>query len=87
MTYSSRSGCHRSSRVIADIKSWRAAFVLYSFKGDWTGLAAVGVTPAAQFHDQPVFVFGVAVGVARKKALFTQDFLTVMLGILYTIRI
>src|SRR5262249_42331673 len=28
---------------IADIKSWRTVFVLYSFRDDWTGLAAPGV--------------------------------------------
>ena len=40
MTHSSRSGCHRSSQIIADIKSWQPLFVLYSFRDDWTGLAA-----------------------------------------------
>jgi hypothetical protein len=54
---------HRSSQVGADIKSWRTVFVLYSFRDDWTGLAAPGVSkgsrlPAINIQESALNVTG-----------------------------
>src|SRR5262245_25880967 len=57
------SGRHRSSKVRVDIKSWRTVFVLYSFRDDWTGLAAPGVSkgsrlPAINIQESALKVIG-----------------------------